>query len=211
MHVAHVVHHPRHGQARQHGQQPRQVAHVHQELQVPAQRCDEVGDGLHLVVAHAALEKCVDAHPAHAQGVHVLQCRAGHGAVDHGHAAQALRVALQGGQHAPVVGAVGADLHQHPALHAQPVEHAQIGGLRRRRGRVAAVGGQWIAGEILAHDVGVRIAGPGRHVEPDGRERVRGGRQVGSGSIGRMRVSSSAACPRPCSAGLALPGGGSRP
>lgn len=142
MQAGQVVEHAGHGRALVQVDDGGQVFGVGVPLHVPAPLGQARGQGLHGLgpVAHGRDE--VEAHAAHAQGMHAVQFGIGHRPIQYHHATVAAgRQGQRIEQHA-VVGAVHAGLHQHQVAHAmrcgqrldigqRPVHGLVVAGLRR--------------------------------------------------------------------------------
>jgi hypothetical protein len=127
----------------------------------------------------------IEADAAEALGVHGVQLRLGGLVVDDGDAARVIAARLHAEQRRRIVGAVDARRHDHDALDVQRLMQRRHLLRRSRLGRVDAAGEERKLFRI-AVNVGVAVAGAGRHVEID---RCRGLRRLGAGGCGVHRHS----------------------
>ncbi|MNV53207.1 hypothetical protein D3C71_1453430 [compost metagenome] len=135
---------------------------------MPAQAGNAVRQRFHGVKADATAKQDVDAQAAHAGGMHGFKFLVADVGRDDAHATQLVGMAAQHFQHVAVVGAVHADLHEHTTRHAGLAQHAQVGGFRRGRRRVGALGHERIRAAVGGNHMRVRVAGAGGNVEGGG-------------------------------------------
>ena len=140
--------------------QPARVEEVDMPAELRAARVDPL-DPLAPLCREAGIigldRRLVDAHAAHAELVHLGEQRVRSILVDVDHPAAAREADLPHGvEHAGIVAAVGARLHEHEALHAEMPGELHVVRQRRERRRIA---------QVLV-DAPVRIAvGGAEHME----------------------------------------------
>ena len=164
-HVAQMADRERHRQAAE-------LVHVglvdmQQQLDVPAQRLQPLGDAAQLgerLEGIAARIGDVDADAAGAPLMHGLELGIGDAGADRNDGAQAVGMGADIVERGAVVGAVDAGLGDDPARDAEHLVQMLVGRGQRIRRRVAARRRPRI-GRRRAEDMGVAVAGIGRHRE----------------------------------------------
>ena len=120
------------------------ILDVEQELHVPAEVLDALGELARHLERQPGLGGAVDAEAAHAAVGQIAQGAVGDVLADQRDGAEPAGVRLDGVDDEAVVGAVQAGLHHHAALEARGGEHGEIIVEHHRRRRVETVGGPGI-------------------------------------------------------------------
>ena len=138
------------------------ILDVEQELHVPAEILDALGELARHVERQSGLGGAVDAEAAHAAVGEIAQRAVGDVLADQRDGAQPLGMRLDGIDDETVVGAVEPGLHHDAAREARGVEHGEIMIERHRRRRVETVRGPGI---FLARAEHVAVAVGGAAAE----------------------------------------------
>ncbi len=138
LHEAEMLDHDIDRQAGKARRQLGQLVAIDQQLQMPLQRFDPVGQYFQMVEPDIAGEIEIEADAAHADMRDPFQFLVRNIGRHHRHAAQAVAVERQRLQQAAIIGAVGARLHQHAAAEPERRQHLAILRERRFRRRIGA-------------------------------------------------------------------------